>query len=197
MKKVAILIFDKVEVLDFAGPFEVFSVSYDNDRNKLYDVCLIAEENRLIKARNNFLAQPNLTIDTEEKFDMVVIPGGFGTRTEMHNEVIKNWIKKQFDQVELMLSVCTGSLVLATSGLLENISATTHHAAFDELAAVAPNTTIVKNTKYVDNGKVVTAGGISAGIEMALHIVARHHGIEQARRTANYMEYTWNEQEKY
>ena len=197
MKKVAILIFDKVEVLDFAGPIEVFSVSYDNDRNKLYDVCLIAEENRLIKARNNFLAQPNLTIDTEEKFDMVVIPGGFGTRTEMHNEVIKNWIKKRFDQVELMLSVCTGSLVLATSGLLENISATTHHAAFDELAAVAPNTTIVKNTKYVDNGKVVTSGGISAGIEMALHIVARHHGIEQARRTANYMEYTWNEQEKY
>ena len=193
MKKVAILIFDKVEVLDFAGPFEVFSVSYDAKGNKLYDVCLIAEENRTIKARNDFQILPNKTIDTEDKFDMVLIPGGFGTRTEMHNEIIENWVKEQFEQVELMLSVCTGALILATSGLLENISATTHHAAFDELAAVAPNTKIIKGTKYVDNGKVITSGGISAGIEMALHVVAKHHGIEQARKTANYMEYTWNE----
>ena len=121
-------------------------------------------------------------------------PGGFGTRTLMHNETIKKWVKVQFKQVELMLSVCTGSLVLATSGLLENISATTHHGAFDELAAVAPNTEIIKGTKYVDNGKVITSGGISAGIEMALHVVAKQHGIEQARKTANYMEYTWNEE---
>ena len=197
MKKVAILIFDKVEVLDFAGPFEVFSVSYDEERNKLYDVCLIAENSEVVKARSNFQVIPNKTIDTDEKFDMVVIPGGFGTRTLMHQETIKNWIKAQFEQVELMLSVCTGSLVLATSGLLENVAATTHHGAFDELAAVAPNTKIIKGTKYVDNGKVITSGGISAGIEMALHVVAKQHGIEQARRTASYMEYTWNEQETY
>ncbi len=197
MKKVAILIFDKVEVLDFAGPFEVFSVSYDDEGNKLYDVCLIAEEEEVVKARGNFQVTPNKTIDTDEKFDMVLIPGGFGTRPLMDNETIKNWIKAQFSQVELMLSVCTGSLVLATSGLLENQSATTHHAAFDELAKVAPNTEIIKGTKYVDNGKVITSGGISAGIEMALHVVAKQHGIEQARRTANYMEYTWNEQETY
>ena len=197
MKKVAILIFDKVEVLDFAGPFEVFSVSYDDKGNKLYDVCLIAEEEGVVKARSDFQVIPNKTIDTKEKFDMVLIPGGFGTRPLMHNETIKNWIKAQFNQVELMLSVCTGSLVLATSGLLENQSATTHHGAFDELAKVAPNTEIIKGTKYVDNGKVITSGGISAGIEMALHVVAKQHGIEQARKTANYMEYTWNEQETY
>lgn len=194
MKKVAILIFDKVEVLDFAGPFEVFSVSYDDEGNKLYDVCLIAEENQVIKARNNFQVLPNKTIDTDEKFDMVLIPGGFGTRPLMQNETIKKWVRKQFEQVEMMLSVCTGSLVLATSGLLENLKATTHHGAFDELAAVAPNTEIIKGTKYVDTGKVITSGGISAGIEMALHVVERHHGIEQARKTANYMEYTWNEE---
>lgn len=195
MRKVGILIFDKIEVLDFAGPFEVFSVSYDDAGNKLYDAQLIAEEDRIIKARNNFLVQPNLTIDTDEKFDIMVVPGGFGTRTLMHNEAIKKWLQKQFNQVELMLSVCTGSLVLATTGLLGGLSATTHHAAMKELEAVAPNTTIISNTKYVDNGKVVTAAGISAGIEMALHIVARHHGIEQARKTANYMEYTWIEEE--
>lgn len=197
MKKVAILIFDKVEVLDFAGPFEVFSVSYDEAGNKLYDVSLIAEDDNVVKARNNFQVIPNKTIDTHEKFDMVLIPGGFGTRPLMHKETIKNWVKVQFEQVELMLSVCTGSLVLATSGLLENISATTHHGAFDELAAVAPNTEIIKGTKYVDNGKIITSGGISAGIEMALHVVAKQHGIEQARKTATYMEYTWNEQETY
>ena len=197
MKKVAILIFDKVEVLDFAGPFEVFSVSYDEAGNKLYDVCLIAAESSVVKARGDFQVIPNKTIVTKEEFDMVLIPGGFGTRPLMHNETIKNWVKAQFKQVELMLSVCTGSLVLATSGLLENIAATTHHAAFDELAKVAPNTKIIKGTKYVDNGKIITSGGISAGIEMALHVVAKQHGIEQARKTANYMEYTWNEQEKY
>jgi len=86
---------------------------------------------------------------------MVLIPGGFGTRPLMHNETIKNWVKAQFEQVELMLSVCTGSLVLATSGLLENIAATTHHAAFDELAKVAPNTKIIRGTKYVDNGRLI------------------------------------------
>ena len=197
MKKVAILIFDKVEVLDFAGPFEVFSVSRDDNGAKIYDVSLIGEEIRVIKARNDFQVIPNLDIRTKEKFDMVLIPGGYGTRIEMHNEVIKNWVKAQYKEVELMLSVCTGSLVLATSGLLENQSATTHHGAFDELAAVAPNTQIIKGTKYVDNGKIITSGGISAGIEMALHVVAKQHGIEQARKTANYMEYTWNEQEKY
>jgi len=197
MKKVGILIFDKVEVLDFAGPFEVFSVSRDDNGDKIYDVSLIGEEIRVVKARNNFQVIPNLDILAKEKFDMVLIPGGQGTRTEMHNEVIKNWVKAQFKEVELMLSVCTGSLVLATSGLLENMSATTHHGAFDELAAAAPNTEIIKGTKYVDNGKVITSGGISAGIEMALHVVAKQFGIEQARKTANYMEYTWNEQEKY
>ncbi|MEM1120072.1 MAG: DJ-1/PfpI family protein, partial [Bacteroidota bacterium] len=146
-----------------------------------------------IKARNNFQVIPNLDISTKEKFDMVLVPGGYGTRTEMHNEVIKDWVKKQFGEVELLLSVCTGSLVLATCGLLENQSATTHHGAFDELAAVAPNTKIIKGTKYVDNGKIITSGGISAGIEMALHVVAKQHGIEQARKTADYMEYTWDE----
>jgi len=96
MKKVGILIFDKVEVLDFAGPFEVFSVSRDDNGDKIYDVSLIGEEIRVVKARNNFQVIPNLDIFTKEKFDMVLIPGGQGTRTEMHNEVIKNWVKAQY-----------------------------------------------------------------------------------------------------
>jgi transcriptional regulator GlxA family with amidase domain len=192
MKKVAILIFDKVEVLDFAGPFEVFSVSYDANQNKLYDVCLIAETADIVKARGNFLVQPNKTIDTNEKFDIVLIPGGYGTRPLMNNETIKKWIQKQFTQVELMLSVCTGSLVLGKAGLLENISATTHHLALSELEAAAPNTKVIADTKYVDNGKIITSAGISAGIEMALHVVAKEHGMEQAQQTASYMEYDWN-----
>ena len=193
MKKVAILIFDNVEVLDFAGPFEVFSVSRTPKGEKLYDVSLIAEKEELIRARNNFLVQPNLTTDSREKFDMVVVPGGYGTRPLLQNEKIKAWIKTQFEEVELMLSVCTGSLVLGSAGLLDDLSATTHHMAFDELKAVAPNTEIIQLVKYVDNGKVITAAGISAGIEMALHVVERHHGKEQAELTARYMEYTWNE----
>lgn len=193
MRKVGIVIFDRVEVLDFAGPFEVFSVSRGDEGEKLYDVSLIAEENRIIKARGNFLVQPNSTMEEELELDVLLIPGGYGTRTEMHNEKLLKWIQTQFNGLELLLSVCTGSLVLAKANLLENLSATTHHGAIKELEEVAPNTEVKRDIKYVDNGKIITSAGISAGIEMALHVVERHHGKDMAVKTAGYMEYDWSE----
>src|SRR5437868_10368070 len=98
----------------------------------------------------------------------------------MNNPVIVDWVKNQFVQLELMLSVCTGSLILGKAGLLDGLSATTHHGAFDTLREVAPNTNVCEGERYVDNGKIVTSGGISAGIDMAFHIVSRLLGEEQA-----------------
>ncbi len=192
MKTVGILIFNEVEVLDFAGPFEVFSICRDKKGDPPYKVFLIAEKEGLIKARNNFLVQANYTINNHPDLNMLLIPGGLGTRQEMHNGTIKGWIKSQFDSLDLLLSVCTGSLVLATCGLLDKLAATTHHKAIAALEKVAPNTQIIPHTKYVDNGKIITAAGISAGIEMALHVVAKQHGSKIATKTAKYMEYDWN-----
>lgn len=189
MKQVGILIFDDVEVLDFAGPFEVFSVAKGQDNEPLFKVHLIGETQSTIKARNDFQVLPHFTMEQAPELDILLVPGGYGTRREMHNSNILKWIKEQYAQVELMLSVCTGSLMLAEAGLLSGKSATTHHGAFDELKAVAPDTTIVKDKKFVDNGKVITSAGISAGIIMALHVVNRLHGVETANATSAYMEY--------
>ncbi|MBX2815281.1 MAG: DJ-1/PfpI family protein [Saprospiraceae bacterium] len=192
MRRVAILLFNDVEVLDFAGPFEVFSVCRTTNGDRLFDVQIVAEHDAIIAARNGLMIKPHTTIEDAEEYDIVVIPGGRGTRREMKNDRIKVWVKKQYAEVELMLSVCTGSLVLGTTGLLDGVHATTHHGAFDELAEAAPSTVVVRDKKYVDNGKIVTSAGISAGIEMALHVVRRLHGAETAERTANYMEYDWD-----
>jgi len=193
MRKVGILVFDDAEVLDFAGPFEVFSSARDQEGNALFDVTILAQHDAIIKARNDFLVKPNDTIEDHPALDVLLVPGGKGTRKEMHNERLKVWINRQAEQVELLLSVCTGSLVLGVCGLLDNLSATTHHGAFDELAEAAPNTKVIRDQKYVDNGSVITSAGISAGIEMSLHVVAKLHGKDIAVKTAKYMEYDWEE----
>lgn len=191
MKKIGILIFNDVEVLDFAGPFEVFSVARDHEGHALFEVTIIAEHDAIVHARNGLLVKPHTTIEDADNYDILLIPGGWGTRALIKNDRVKVWVKKQYEDVDLMLSVCTGSLVLGTIGLLDGLSATTHHGAFDELAEAAPETNIITDKKYVDNGKIVTSAGISAGIEMSLHIIRRLHGQQIANKTARYMEYDW------
>ena len=190
-RNVAIMIFDDVEVLDFCGPFEVFGVSYDEDRNHLFNVYTIAENNAPVIARNGLSINPNHTLEDCPKPDIFLVPGGQGTRKEIHNPVLIDWIKSQAIEAELVLSVCTGSLMLAKAGLLEGLSATTYHTAFDLLGDLAPNTKLCPGERYVDNGKVITSAGISAGIDMSLYVVAKLHGMEQAKRTAQHMEYHW------
>ncbi|RMG77651.1 MAG: DJ-1/PfpI family protein, partial [Chloroflexi bacterium] len=106
---------------------------------------------------------------------------------------IVNWVAKQAPQCELVLSVCTGAFILAKANLLKGLAATTYHTAFDLLQELEPSVTIKRGERFVDNGQVVTSAGISAGIDMALYIVARLHGLEQARWTAQHMEYHWAE----
>lgn len=189
MKQVGILIFDGVEVLDFAGPFEVFSVAKGKDGTALFKVHLIAEQQDVIKARNDFQVLPHFTMQEAPDLDILLIPGGYGTRKEMYNSNILNWVKEQNQQLELLLSVCTGALILGEAGLLDGLNATTHHGAFKELEAAAPNTAVIRNQTFVDNGKIITSAGISAGIIMALHVVKRLHGKDIANATSSYMEY--------
>ncbi len=191
-KKVGILIFDEVEVLDFCGPFEVFSVAGRRDGNELFDVYTIAEEDGPVSARNHLSVNPRYTIANCPQPEILVIPGGYGTRTEMHNENLVGWIGEVAAGTELTLSVCTGSLLLAKADLLDGLRATTHFAAIDLLKETAPKTEVIRE-RFIDNGAIITSAGISAGIDMSLHVVAKIHGFETARETAEYMEYDWKE----
>lgn len=191
-KNTAILIFDEVEVLDFAGPFEVFNVTTSGQSNEqVFNVFTVAEKPGAVSARGGLSVNPAYTFGDCPKPDILLIPGGFGTRQEQHNQVLLDWIQTQFSDLEFLLSVCTGSLILGRTGLLDGLSATTHWAAMDELRAAAPNTTICPTDRYVDNGKVVTSAGVSAGIDMSLHVVQRLLGADVAAATARSMQYDY------
>lgn len=188
-RNVAILIFDEVEVLDFAGPFEVFGVARLDDGSAPFNVFTVAETAAPVTARNGLSVNPHYSLATCPKIDLLVVPGGYGTRALVHHPPVIDWIRAQAEPAELVLSVCTGALLLGKAGLLDGLAATTYHTAFEELRAVAPNTTQRPGERWVDNGKVVTSAGVSAGIDMALHIVGRLHGPAMADKTARYMEY--------
>lgn len=191
-RNLAIVIFDDVEVLDFCGSFEVFSVTGKRDGSNPFQVYTVAEKTP-IYARNKLSINPHYTLENCPQPDLLVVPGGFGTRREMLNERLLEWINQLYPQTEHILSVCTGALILAKAGLVENIAATTHHQAFDELRAVAPNAEIREGDRVVDSGKIIFSGGISAGIDASFYLVAKLLGRETALETATYMEYHWRE----
>lgn len=196
-RKLAILIFDDVEVLDFCGPFEVFAVTRQPETmTELFNVYIVAEQNRPVIARNGLSVNPHYSIDDCPKPDILLVPGGRGTRALVHNAKVVEWIRQQAQEVELLLSVCTGSLVLAKAGLLKGLSATTYHTSFAELRAIEADATLCPGERYIDNGRIITSAGISAGIDMSLYVVAKLHGEEQAQWTANHMEYEYYHSKK-
>jgi transcriptional regulator GlxA family with amidase domain len=190
-RTLAILVFDDMEVLDFCGPFEVFSVANGFTEPPAFNVMIVAENARPVLSRGGLNVNPHHRLADCTQPDLLLIPGGQGTRKEMHNPVLIDWIRKASSQAELILSVCTGALLLAKAGLLDGLEATTHHGAIDLLRQTAPKTTVHADRRFVDNGKVVCSAGIAAGIDMSLHVVTRLLGEEVAEKTAWQMEYPW------
>lgn len=191
LRSVAILVFDDIELLDFCGPFEVFS-SLDRDHQpRPFSVFAVAPDAGEIKAANGLRVLPEHDFSNCPPIDILVVPGGVGTRMEMNNLTVIEWIKGVSETAELTLSVCTGALLLARAGLLSGLRATTHLGAIDLLREVAPDTEVVAERRYVDNGNVILSAGISAGMDMSLYVISRLHGIEAAERTASHMEYDW------
>lgn len=191
MHTVAIVLFDEVEVLDFCGPFEVFSVASRQTEPPALGVFTVAEKPVPVVARNGLSVNPHHAWTDCPEIDVLVVPGGIGTRKEIENEPLIDWIRRTADDAELVLSVCTGALLLAKAGLLDGRDATTHHGAFDLLREIAPTATVHESRRFVDNGKVVTSAGIAAGIDASLHVVARLLGQHLAEATARHMEYVW------
>lgn len=192
-RTVGIFLFDDVEVLDFAGPFEVFAVTainrFEPDEIVPFDVTTFSENGGMITARNGLKVMTDYSFQTAPAYDILVIPGGLGTRREVHNPNVIQWIRGRMEQVELMTSVCTGSFLLAEAGLLEGKSATTHWASIDRMKKTYPSVMVQDNVKFVDAGNIVSSAGISAGIHMAFHVVRRLLGQEVAQATAKEMEY--------
>ncbi|WP_456279244.1 DJ-1/PfpI family protein [Bacillus sp. AK128] len=188
--KVGIFLFDEIEVLDFAGPFEVFSVtSYEND-DKPFIVKTISEKGELIHVRNGLKVQPDYGFHHMPQFDIVIIPGGLGVRErEIYNDRVITWISAEMEKVQLMTSVCTGALLLAKTGILNGKKATTHWASLERFKNEFPKVDVQEGVKFVDEGNVITSAGISAGINMSFHIVKRLVGAEIAMSAAKRMEY--------
>jgi transcriptional regulator GlxA family with amidase domain len=202
-RNVAILIFNDVEVLDFAGPFEVFSIAGKRSGENPFNVYTVAETTPVL-ARNALSINPHYTLASCPPSDILIVPGGggyhadgtpFGTRREINNQPLLDWIERCSQRTEKLLSVCTGALLLAKIGLLNGRVATTHKGAIaqltDMLTASNPPGTVHPEARIADNGSIVLSGGISAGIDMSLYVVAQLLGLEQAIETASYMEYDW------
>ncbi len=189
-RNLAILIFDDVEVMDFAGPFEVFSVTDELSNHKLLNVYTVGQK-AIIRAKNGLKVVPDYSSESCPAPDYLIIPGGSGTRPLLGDEKILDWIVQTATNCENVLSVCTGSLVLAKAGLLRGLKATTHHEAIGELEEMVPETEIVRDQRFVDNGKVLTSAGVAAGIDMSLYMVSRLYGEEMAVKIAKYIEYRY------
>ena len=191
-RTLVILIFEDVEVLDFCGPFEVFSVADRFTDPPAFNVLTVAEKPGPVQTRGGLSVNPHHRLGDCPRPDLLLVPGGLGTRREMHNPTLIDWIKGRSQEAELILSVCTGALLLAKAGLLDGLEATTHHGAIDLLRQTAPDAAVVhEGRRFVDNGRVVCSAGIAAGIDMSLHVVGRLLGQEVAVKTAQQMEYPW------
>jgi len=197
-KTIGILIFEDVEVLDFCGPFEVFYVTrLDDNRRRETDSpfrpLLIAESMEPVKTTGGMNVLPHHTLVDCPRLDLLVVPGGWGTRREMKNDSLLDWIRTKALEIEATASVCTGSLVLAASGLLKGRSATTHWRSLELMRDRFPDTKVEFEKRFTFDGNIFTSAGISAGIDLSLQIVARYYGEVIARQTARHMEYPYPE----
>ena len=193
---VGILIFDNVEVLDFAGPFEVFSrtrlvpgvEARRSDEGAPFRVFTVAHTSDPITATGGLTVVPRHGFADAPRIDLLVVPGGFGTRRLLHDPETLDWIRRTAAAARQVTSVCTGSLLLAQAGLLQGRRATTHWASLDFLDSLGAGVTVEREQRVVDDG-VISSAGVASGIDMAFYIVETLFGREVADETAKYIEY--------
>ncbi len=196
-RSVAILVFDGAEVLDFSGPFEVFAVTSELNDHALFEVSLVAETFDPVSSINGMLVKANKVYGEIPHPDVLVIAGGSGSRRAMRDPALLEWTSLAVQSAEIVLSICSGARILGALGLLANKPATTHHQVFDHLQEIEPTAQLDREARFVDTGKIITTGGISAGIDGAFHVVARLLGKQIAQKSANYMEYAWQPDREY
>jgi transcriptional regulator GlxA family with amidase domain len=193
---VGILLFSGVEVLDFAGPYEVFSrtrltpgiASRRSEDSAPFRVFTVATTREAVTATGGLRVLPDYAFNDAPAIDLLVVPGGFGTRTLLEDAPTLDWIRRSAGSARRVTSVCTGSLLLARTGLLAGRRATTHWGALDLLASIDPTVRVERTARVVDDG-IITSAGVAAGIDMALHVVESVCGRAVADETARYIEF--------
>jgi len=191
---IGILIFDDVEVLDYCGPYEVFcSVRLNEEKRREetspFDVLLVAEKGDVIRTSGGMRVLPDVTTAECPSLDIMLVPGGWGTRREISNEPLLAWIAKRAKEVATVTSVCTGAMLLGKAGVLAGRHATTHWKSLVWMKDSFPDVIVEEKLHVVRDGNVFTSAGISAGIDLALVVTAEYFGEEIARSTARHMEY--------
>lgn len=189
-RTVAVFVHEGVELLDFAGPGEVFAAAEGGRAFKVYTVAATKDP---ITSQRFLKVTPEFTFAECPKPDILVIPGG-NTSVPLKDPKVVEWVKTASADTEVTMSVCTGAFILAKAGLLDGKEATTHWASVERLKKVYPKVTVRGDKRFVDTGKVVTTAGVSAGIDGALHVVKRLLGEQAAKDTARYMEYRWDQE---
>ena len=188
---VGIYIYQNAEVLDFSGPFEVFSTASRLSHPKnIFNTFLVSEENHPVIARAGYSINAQYSFADHPGIDLLIVAGGLH-EDEVAKPHVINWISSTSENAKIVASVCTGAFLLAEAGLLANLNVTTHWADVTSLRTSYPDLTVVESRRWVDEGSIVTSGGISAGIDMSLHLVSRLSSIELAEKTARQMEYEW------
>jgi transcriptional regulator GlxA family with amidase domain len=186
---IAIFIFPGVEELDFVGPWEVLRSWQTRWPDDGVEVFLLAAQSGPVECAKGMRVLPDCTWSDRPSIDVLVYPGGRGTRPQLGDERFRTWLRDLRADGALITSVCTGALVLADAGLLDHRPATTHWASLEHLARLGTGIEVHPEDRFVDSGEVVTASGVSAGIDMALHLVRRLHSEDRAREVRRYIQY--------
>ncbi|KMQ61120.1 AraC family transcriptional regulator [Chryseobacterium sp. BLS98] len=190
-KNVAILIFDNAEVLDFAGPFEVFSVASELKDSELFNVFTVARDSNAISAVNGLSVNPKYNFQDCPPVDILIISGGVGSRKAMVDQETLTWVEQIHHNTLYTVSICSGSRILGTLGLLDNKKYCTHQDVYEHMEEIVPSGLPQKEKRFVQEGKIFTSGGISAGIDLSFHIVTLLYSSNTAKETAAYMEYNF------
>jgi transcriptional regulator GlxA family with amidase domain len=189
MTRIGIALFDGAEELDWAGPWEVLAAWSQQWPGDEVDVFTLARTHELVTCAKGLKVLPDHSWESAPPLDVLVYPGGRGTRRELKDEAVLAWLRGERRRGALMTSVCTGALVYAAAGILRDRPATTYWSELALLQRLEPTIELRDNDRFVDSGEVITAAGVSAGIDMALHLVARLHSVERAKDVRRYIQY--------
>lgn len=188
-RHIGILLFEDVEELDAVGPWEVLAFWTRHHPDDGFAVSCLSRDGAPVTAAKGMVLGAHAAVDQAAPLEVLVHPGGQGTRPLLRDPAHLEWVRAQRAAVPLMASVCTGSLVYAAAGLLSGRPATTHWAAVEELRALDPSVHVREDDRWVDDGDLITSAGVSAGIDMALHLVARLAGHERAHQVRRGIQY--------
>lgn len=187
---VTTLLFPNFELLDVFGPLEMFGLS--GMLNKEIELKFVSETGGLVKSNVGPQSASDYSFTDDVPSDILLIPGGNGSRAQVENPVVLDWLEKQAERTNIVASVCTGAALLAKAGILDAHSATTNKMVFDWVSSLNEDVNWVPKARWVKSGNIYTSSGVSAGIDMALSVIEELYGVEHAQKVADCAEYEWN-----